>query len=132
MVSIESPIINWKTPVSRKSFKSHPEIGEIGIGILWVWYLTLSIMRFARFSELSNVRRNELNPLGTNLHIFIGKIPTNSTREFHVETTWKRSLPPRFNVEYTWCVCREARLMFIDKVTGTTRHSWIPCYSPQI
>ena len=56
---------------------------------------------FCEVSELSNVRRNELNLLGTNLYIFIGKIPTNSTREFHVETTWKRSLPPRFNVEYT-------------------------------
>ena len=33
--------------------------------------------------------------------------PTNTPREFHVETTWKRPFPRRFNVELTWCVCRE-------------------------
>ena len=32
--------------------------------------------------------------------------PTNTPREFHVETTWKRPFPCRFNVESTWCVCR--------------------------
>ena len=31
---------------------------------------------------------------------------TNKPRVFHVETTWKRPFPSRFNVEYTWCVCR--------------------------
>ena len=32
---------------------------------------------------------------------------TNTPRVFHVEKTWKRSFPRRFNVEeYTWCVCR--------------------------
>ena len=34
------------------------------------------------------------------------RFPTNTPRVFHVETTWKRSFPPRFNVEYTSCVCR--------------------------
>ena len=34
--------------------------------------------------------------------------PTNTPREFHVETTWKRPFPRRFNVQSTWCVCREA------------------------
>ena len=33
--------------------------------------------------------------------------PTNTPREFHVETMWKRPFPRRFNVEFTWCVCRE-------------------------
>ena len=28
------------------------------------------------------------------------------THVFHVETTWKRSFPCRFKIEYTWCVCR--------------------------
>ena len=32
--------------------------------------------------------------------------PTNTSRVFHVETTWKRLFPRRFNVENTWCVCR--------------------------
>ena len=31
--------------------------------------------------------------------------PINITRIFHVETTWKRSFPRRFNVEYTCCIC---------------------------
>ena len=34
--------------------------------------------------------------------------PTNTPRVFHVEATWKRLFPRRFNVEYTWCVCRVA------------------------
>ena len=34
------------------------------------------------------------------------EIPTNTPRVFHVETTWKRSFPRRFNMEYTWSVCR--------------------------
>ena len=33
--------------------------------------------------------------------------PTNTPRGFHVETTWKRSFPRRYDVESTWCVCRE-------------------------
>ena len=37
-----------------------------------------------------------------------GVIPTNTPRGFHVETRWKRPFPRRFNVESTWCVCREA------------------------
>ena len=34
--------------------------------------------------------------------------PTNTPRAFHFKTTWKRSFPPLFNVEYTWYVCRVA------------------------
>ena len=33
--------------------------------------------------------------------------PTNTPRGFHVETTWKRPFPRRFNVESKWSVCRE-------------------------
>ena len=37
----------------------------------------------------------------------VTQYPTNTPRVFHVEKTWKRSFPRRFNVEeYTWCVCR--------------------------
>ena len=32
--------------------------------------------------------------------------PTNTSRGFHVETTWKRSFPRLFNMESTCCVCR--------------------------
>ena len=39
------------------------------------------------------------------LYISIYYIPTNTPRVFHVETTWKRLFPRRFNVEYTWSVC---------------------------
>ena len=35
-----------------------------------------------------------------------GAYPTNTPRVFHVETTWKRPIPRRFNMKYTWCVCR--------------------------
>ena len=37
------------------------------------------------------------------------KTPTNTPRVFQVETTWKRPFPRRFNLEYTWCVCRDTR-----------------------
>ena len=32
--------------------------------------------------------------------------PTNTPRVFYVEMRWKQPFPRRFNVEYTWCVCR--------------------------
>ena len=32
--------------------------------------------------------------------------PKSTPRVFHVETTWKRPFLRRFNVEYTWCVCK--------------------------
>ena len=31
--------------------------------------------------------------------------PTNTSRVFHVETTWKWTFPRHFNLEYTWFVC---------------------------
>ena len=36
-----------------------------------------------------------------------GEHPTNTSRVFHVETSWKRSFSRHFNVEYTWHVCKE-------------------------
>ena len=40
-------------------------------------------------------------------HFLLEKpLPKNTPRVFHVETTWKRPFPRRFNVEYMWCVCR--------------------------
>ena len=40
--------------------------------------------------------------------LFVSKnSPANTPCVFHVETTWKRPFPDRFNVEYVWCVCRE-------------------------
>ena len=38
---------------------------------------------------------------------FTSSNPTNIPRAFHLETTWKRPFLRHFNVEYTWCVCRE-------------------------
>ena len=40
------------------------------------------------------------------LLLFFTYHPTYTPRVFHVETTWKRSFPSRFNVEYTWFVRR--------------------------
>ena len=34
--------------------------------------------------------------------------PRNTPRVFHVEMTWERPFLRRFNVEFMWCVCREA------------------------
>ena len=33
-------------------------------------------------------------------------LASSTPRVFHVETTWKRSFPRRFNVEHKWSVCR--------------------------
>ena len=44
------------------------------------------------------IQRNETN--------FYKNSPTNTPRVFHVEAKWKRPFPCRFNMEYTWCVCR--------------------------
>ena len=38
--------------------------------------------------------------------------PTNTPRVFPVETTWKRSFPCRFYVEYTWSVCKKSKYEF--------------------
>ena len=35
------------------------------------------------------------------------QVPTNISRVFHVETTWKRLFLRPFNVGCTWCVCRK-------------------------
>ena len=40
-------------------------------------------------------------------------IPANIPRVFYVKTTWKRSFPRRFNMEYTWCVCRDFLWSFV-------------------
>ena len=42
--------------------------------------------------------------------------PTNTPRGFHVETTWKRSFPHRFNVESTWCCRAESGTQFYPVV----------------
>ena len=46
------------------------------------------------------------------LYIYI-YIPTNTSRVFHVETTWKRPFPRRFNMEYSWSVCRDVVYRYI-------------------
>ena len=38
--------------------------------------------------------------------------PRTIPRAFHDETTWKRSFPLRFKVEYTWCVCMVPTTVF--------------------
>ena len=37
--------------------------------------------------------------------------PFKHTTVFQVETTWRQSCPCYFNVEYTWCVCRNAAFL---------------------
>ena len=44
------------------------------------------------------------------------RIPLKNTPPvFHVETTWKRPLPRRFNVEYTWSVCWAIDFNIVEK-----------------
>ena len=45
-------------------------------------------------------------------------LPTNTPHVFHVETTWKRSFPSRFNVKYTWSVCRVKGLHLMSGEIG--------------
>ena len=48
--------------------------------------------------------------------------PTNTSHGFHVETTWKRPFPRRFNVESTWCVCWEVNVPNIFVKTFKFNH----------
>ena len=50
-------------------------------------------------------------------------VVANTLRGFHVETTWKWSLPRRFNVEYTWCVCSYLVILlsFFDEARESLR-----------
>ena len=41
------------------------------------------------------------------MFLFLESFQPKPSRGFHVETTWKRSFPRRFNVKSTWCVSRE-------------------------
>ena len=62
------------------------------------------------FFELNFIQKREhYEWLGITLSIITWskiKFPTSTSSAFHVETTWKRSFPRRFNLEYTWCVFR--------------------------
>ena len=46
--------------------------------------------------------------------------PTNTPRVFHVETTWKRTFPRSFNVEYKWSVCRA-----VSVVNKSNKHKFL-------
>ena len=54
---------------------------------------------------------------------------TNTPRVFHVETTWKRLLPRRFNLESTWCVCRVAVLRIYDENQAIPEPIFLYCKS---
>ena len=41
--------------------------------------------------------------------------PTNTPRVFHVKTTWKQRFPRRFDVDYTWIVCRVEIIMLQER-----------------
>ena len=53
--------------------------------------------------HLENEANRIYDPLGVRL---LNRFPTNTPRVFHIETTWKRLFTRRFNLKYTWCVCR--------------------------
>ena len=51
-------------------------------------------------------------------------IPTSTPRVFHVKTTRKRLFLRHFNVQYTWCVCRDAGTYKIFRETKIQRSKW--------
>ena len=59
---------------------------------------------------------------------FLTLYPTNTPRGFHVETTWKRRFPRRFNEESKWCVCRVRsggnRSSYMPKAAGLFKYVW--------
>ena len=63
--------------------------------------------------------------LSTGVRFFQSMLPTNKPRVFHVETAWKRSFPRRFNVEYTWYVCRAKGFLITISVIFTSIQSYI-------
>ena len=71
-------------------------------------FLLLSLIRtmFPFYTLLKHLKTSGLEVMLPVHKTFWGNRTTNTTCVFHVETTWKRPLPCRFNVEYTWCVCR--------------------------
>ena len=48
---------------------------------------------------------------------------TNTSRLFQVETTWRRPLPGRFNVEYTWCVCMASDMKEMPYICQSNRQN---------
>ena len=68
------------------------------------------------FVDVVNERTLTLKPVVHTIMFNIKRCnPTSTPRGFHVETMQKRSFPRRFNVEPTWCVCRQ-----MDKISVTT------------
>ena len=75
---------------------------------------TLQVTHLFVFTE--SILTLELSSYQLNPSI-CGKYPTNTPREFIVETTWK--FPRRFNLESTWCVCRVITKLYHLKVILT-------------
>ena len=70
---------HWKWLVALKTIKM--------LQIWGIWKIIACLITSTNCGFLSNLR--------------------NTPPVFHVETTWKRIFSRRFNVEYTWFVCRE-------------------------
>ena len=76
------------------------------------FYSDLNIGKKYNFKkQFWDIYRKSINIAET---CFYTNNPTNIPRIFHVETTWKRSFPRRFNVDYTWCVYRVKE--FVDDI----------------
>ena len=119
----------YKQDVSR-SFKTlwHSTDKNLETWETWLeWYLQLKTRQYFIFNTKSfwknlNNFMNTLNTLNyweINYYVTSARLtpgnPINTTRGFHVETTWKRSFPRRFNVESTWCVCRQHALFRLSQ-----------------
>ena len=107
----ESCVINGG--ITTKCFKLNKGARQGDLISVYLLILELEIL-FLLIKE--NHRKNGLNIFGhcylysayaDDTTFFLRDIPINTPRVFHVETTWKRPFLRRFNVEYTWCVCRD-------------------------
>ena len=85
------------------------EKDSITIAFLEIYYLSYCVKHLKFHFWVSNIWENRL--------IFI---PRNTTRAFHVETTWKQPFLRCFKVEYTRCVCRD--------IYSNRFHANIPIY----
>ena len=107
----ESCVINGG--ITTKYFKLNKGARQGDLISVYLLILELEIL-FLLIKE--NHRKNGLNifdhcylysAYADDTTFFLRDIPINTPRVFHVETTWKRPFLRRFNVEYTWCVCRD-------------------------
>ena len=86
-------------------------------------------MIFNKYTEKSDKMFPDKNQYFNIMHESVNS--TNTSRVFHVQTTWERPFPHRFNMEYKWCVWREDTIslltimLFLQSFTKYSRQTLI-------